>query len=283
MRRRRRGIPLNYSPRRMRSRSGGKGRLLIGVVIAAFALLSYCSSKEFNPVTGEDQYISITPKQEIALGVQSTPQMINQYGGLYPDKELQDYVDSVGNKLLLNKQIQESPWDFEFHLLADPNTINAFALPGGQVFITAALYSKLKTEGQLAGVLGHEVGHVLARHSAQRIAKSQLTEGLTGAVFAASGSAGTSQMAAMVGQIVNMKYGREDELQSDEIGVLLMSEAGYDPHSMKGVMEILAESSKGNKQPEFFSTHPNPDNRIQKILDVINKIFPNGVPGDLKP
>ena len=145
------------------------------------------------------------------------------------------------------------------------------------------MFSKLKTEGQLAGVLGHEVGHVVARHSAQRIAKSQLTEGLTGAVVAASGTAGSGQMAAMVGQIVNMKYGREDELQSDEIGVILMAEAGYDPRSMKGVMEILAEASKGNRQPEFFSTHPNPENRIQKIQNAIDKIYPNGVPGNLKP
>ncbi len=281
--RRRRRMPLNYRPNRMRGRRGGKGRLLIGVVIAAFALLSYCSSKEFNPVTGENQYVSITPKQEIALGLQSTPQMIKQFGGLYQDQELQDYVDAIGNKLLLNKQIQDTPWEFEFHLLADPRTINAFALPGGQIFITTAMFSKLKTEGQIAGVLGHEVGHVVARHSAQRIAKSQLTEGLTGAVVAASGTTGSGQMAAMVGQIVNMKYGREDELQSDEIGVILMSEAGYDPRSMKGVMEILAEASKGNRQPEFFSTHPNPENRIQRIQDAIDKIYPNGVPPNLKP
>ena len=275
-------MPLNYRPR-MRSRRGGKGRLLIGLVVAAFALISYFSSKEYNPITGEDQYISITPKQEIALGLQSTPQMIQQHGGLYPDQELQDYVDAVGNKLLQNEQIQNTPWEFEFHLLADPNTINAFALPGGQVFITAALFSKFDTEGQLAGVLGHEIGHVVARHSAQRIAKSQLTEGLTGAVVAASGSAGSAQMAAMIGQLVNMKYGREDELQSDSLGVLLMSEAGYDPRSMIGVMEILAAASKGNRQPEFFSTHPNPDNRIQRIQNAIDRIYPDGVPQGLKP
>ncbi|MGI9553434.1 MAG: M48 family metalloprotease [Thermodesulfobacteriota bacterium] len=283
MRLRRRGMPLNYRPNRMRSRRGGKGRLLIGLVVAAFALISYFSSKEYNPLTGEDQYISITPKQEIALGLQSTPQMIKQHGGLYPDQELQNLVDAVGNKLLQNNQIQDTPWEFEFHLLADPNTINAFALPGGQVFITAALFSKFKTEGQLAGVLGHEIGHVVARHSAQRIAKSQLTEGLTGAVVAASGSAGSAQMAAMVGQLVNMKYGREDELQSDSIGVLLMSEAGYDPRSMVGVMEILAKASKGNRQPEFFSTHPNPENRVQKIKNAIDKVYPDGVPAGLKP
>ena len=133
--RRRRGVPLNYR-QRMRSQRVGKGRLLIGLVIAAFALVSYFSSKEYNPVTGEYQYISITLKQEIALGLQSTPQMIQQHGGLYPDKELLTYVDSVGNRLLQNEQVQNLPWEFEFHLLADPNIINAFALPGGQVLVT---------------------------------------------------------------------------------------------------------------------------------------------------
>lgn len=282
MYRRRRRMPMQYGPR-SGGRRGGKGRLLIGVVVAAFALLSYCSSKEYNPITGEEQYISLTPKQEIALGLQSTPQMIEQHGGLYPDENLQEFVDSVGFKLVQASSAKDTPWEFEFHLLKDPQTINAFALPGGQVFITAALFSKLKTEGQLAGVLGHEIGHVVARHSAQRIAKSELTQGLTGAVFAASGNMGTGQMAAMIGQLVGMKYGREDELQSDTLGVKFMSDGGYDPNSMIGVMEILAEASKGNRQPEFFSTHPNPENRVERIQQAIQKVFPNGVPSGLTP
>ncbi|MGH7885845.1 MAG: M48 family metalloprotease [Thermodesulfobacteriota bacterium] len=280
---RRRQAPMRYSSG-FSGRRGGKGRLLIGLAFAAFAFFSYCSSKEYNPVTGEEQYVSLTPKQEIAIGLQSTPQMIEQYGGLYPDQRAQDFVDKIGNRLLKNSEkISELPWEFEFHLLRDPEAINAFALPGGQVFITQALFSRLQTEGQLAGVLGHEIGHVVARHGAQRIAKSELTQGLTGAVMTASGDAGSAQMAAMIGQMINMKYGREDELQSDELGIKLMSKAGYDPRSMIGVMEILAAASSGNRQPEFFSTHPNPENRIEKIRSAIQEVFPSGVPSGLEP
>lgn len=181
-----------------------------------------------------------------------------------------------------NPEIPED-WNFDFHLLRDDRTINAFALPGGQCFITYALYSKLQTEGQLAGVLGHEIGHVVARHGAQRMAKGKLTQGLIGAVATASESQGTAQAAAMIGQMINMKYGREDELESDQLGVIFMAKAGYDPTGMVGVMKILAEAGGGEGRSEFFSTHPNPDNRIGRIKEAIDRIFPNGIPTGLKP
>lgn len=278
-----RRFPKRYGSR-FSGRRGGNGRIVIGLIFAVIALVSYFSSKSFNPVTGEDQYISITPEQEIALGVQSVPQMIDQFGGLHQDIALQNYLDKIGYSLLASSQeIKDLPWEYEFYLLNDPQTINAFALPGGQIFITYALFSRLKTEGQLAGVIGHEIGHVVARHSAQRIAKSKLTQGLTGAVMTASGDYGSAQMAAMIGQMINMKYGRDDELESDQLGIVLMSRAGYDPRSMVGVMEILSQASSGARQPEFFSTHPNPDNRIGMINETINELFPNGVPEGLKP
>lgn len=270
----------SYGPR---GRSGGTGRLLVAAVMVIFALISFFSSKTYNPVTGEEQYISLTPKQEIALGLQAAPEMIEQYGGLYPDQRYQYSVDQIGKRLLQTDAIADTEWQFDFHLLADPNTINAFALPGGQVFITAALYSRLETEGQLAGVLGHEIGHVIARHGAQRIAKAELTEGLTGAVVVASGDARSAQVARMVGQMVNMKYGREDELESDKLGVRFMVEAGYDPRAMIRVMEILRDAGGGGRQPEFFSTHPNPENRIARIEQAIDELYPNGVPDGLQP
>lgn len=273
--------PMNYGAA-PGGRSGGSGRLIIALVMVAIALFSYFSSRVYNPVTGEDQHISLTPRQEIALGLQAVPQMIEQFGGLYDDPKLQDYVDEVGGRLVKSTAAAQTEWQFEFSLLRDPETLNAFALPGGQVFITAALYEKLSTEGQLAGVLGHEIGHVVARHGAQRIAKQELTEGLTGAVVVASGDARSAQLAAMVGQMVNMKYGRDDELQSDRLGVRFMVDAGYDPRSMIDVMKILAESSKGAEQPEFFSTHPNPENRIARIQEAIDELFPNGVPDGLE-
>jgi len=251
--------------------------------MVAVALFSYCSSRTYNPVTGEEQYISLTPRQEIALGLQAAPEMMQQHGGLYPEERVQAIVDDVGAQLVESSATKDTEWQYEFHLLADTDTINAFALPGGQVFITAALYDRLETEGQLAGVLGHEIGHVIARHGAQRIAKTELTEGLTGAVVVASGDARAAQVAAMVGQLVNMRYGRDDELESDKLGVRFMVDAGYDPRAMIRVMEILRDAGGGGSQPEFFSTHPNPENRIERIEQAIHELYPNGVPERLIP
>lgn len=275
-------------PTPMRPQGGfGKTRLLIGLVVAAFAVFSYFSSSVYNPVTGEKQHVSITPEQEIALGLQAEPEMAQQYGGLHPDAKAQGLVDAVGRKVVANSAAAQSGYPFAFHLLADPQTVNAFALPGGQVFITAALLSRLETEGQLAGVLGHEVGHVVARHGAQRIAQQELTQGLTGAVLLSTydpadpSSQNTAQIAMVIGNLVNLKYGREDELQSDRLGVRFMAEAGYDPQGLIRVMEILEQASGGARQPEFFSTHPNPENRIARIQAAIQEQFPGGVPPGL--
>jgi len=207
--------------------------------------------------------------------------MIQQHGGFYEDQKVQEFIDTIGHTIVQSSTAAESEYQFDFHLLNDPQTVNAFALPGGQIFITVALYKKFTTEGQLAGVLGHEIGHVVARHSAQRIAKSELTEGMIGAVVTASGSAGTAQIAQMIGQMVNMKYGREDEIQSDVLGVQFIVDAGYDPRAMITVMQILAEAGGGSGQPEFFSSHPNPDNRIERIQAAIDQLYPNGVPEGL--
>jgi predicted Zn-dependent protease len=149
------------------------------VIIVAISLLTYFGSRQDNPVTGETQYVGITPEQEIALGLQAAPQMAQEFGGVDPSQGDQALVDQIGQGIVASSAASQTPYEYEFHLLADAQTINAFALPGGQIFITRALYDRLQTEGQLAGVLGHEIGHVVARHSAEQIAKAQLTEGLT--------------------------------------------------------------------------------------------------------
>ncbi|MCB0600731.1 MAG: M48 family metalloprotease [Saprospiraceae bacterium] len=264
----------NYggSPQPSRRSSNIRITLLIGLAIAAYSFWKYYSQSEFNAFTGENQHTAgLTVDQEIALGLQSTPQMIQQYGGLHPDQRAQQYLDMVGNRLVQGTGARETGYKFDFHLLADPETVNAFALPGGQVFITAALFSRLETEDQLAGVIGHEIGHVLARHGAERIAKEQLTQGLTGAAVVASGDYNTAQAAQMIGQLINMKYGREQELQADDLGVRLMMETGYNPEDMVGVMEILKAVSGPNRVPEFQSTHPDPENRIEHIRESIKK------------
>ena len=254
------------------------GRLIMAAIIAIVSLVSYFGSRQDNPVTGETQYIGITVDQEIALGLQAAPQMAQQFGGLDPDESAQALVDDIGNLIVQSSAASQTPYQFDFHLLEDAQTINAFALPGGQIFITRALFDRLQTEGELAGVLGHEIGHVVARHSAEHIAKAQLTEGLTGAAVIATydpdnpASANTAQIAALIGQLINLKFGREDELESDFLGVCFMNDAGYNPEDLIRVMQVLAEASQGNAPPEFFSTHPNPERRMERIQEAIQSI-----------
>lgn len=247
------------------------GTLIIGIVLAGFALCKYYSNQQYNEITGETQHVSISAEQEIALGINSYPAMVQQYGGLHPDAEAQKFVKNVGQRIVQSSDARQTPYQYDFHLLADPNVVNAFALPGGQVFITQALFNQLETEDQLAGIFGHEVGHVVARHGAERIAKQELTQGLTGAAVIASGDYNTAQAAQMIAGLVNMSYGRDQELESDDLGVRFMLQAGYDPEALVSVMEILEKASGGQRQPEFMSTHPSPENRVQKIRDAIEK------------
>ena len=258
-----------------------KSRIILAIIMAGFALLSYYGSSERNEFTGTDQRVAMTKGQEIALGLQAAPQMAREYGGLDESTRDQQRLDAVGRRLLAGPALSGSDYQYEFHLLADPKTINAFALPGGQLFITRGLYNELKTEAQLAGVMGHEIGHVVARHGAQHLAKQQLTQGLAGAAGVAVGDQSGAQMAMMVGQMVNMKYGRGDELESDRIGVRVLGDAGYDPRAMIEVMKVLKRAAGGGQQAEFFSTHPNPENRIGVIEQAIHEIYPNGVPEGL--
>ncbi|MBT8316693.1 MAG: M48 family metalloprotease [Lutibacter sp.] len=251
-------------------RGNSKVKLLVGAAIILFTLFQYYSKSEVNEFTGKTQHISLTPQEEVAIGLQSAPQMAQQHGGLYPDQNYQKFVDQVGRKLVNNTIAKKTNYNYDFHLLKDAQTINAFALPGGQIFITYALFSKLENEDQLAGVLGHEIGHVVGRHSAERMAKQGLTQGLLSGV-AVGFDPTTADGAAAIANMLNMSYGRDDELESDELGVKFMIDAGYNPEELIGVMEILKAAAGPNRTPERMSTHPDPENRIEKIKEAIDK------------
>ena len=245
-----------------------KVRILIGLAIVAFAFLRKCSQQEENPYTGRTQTITLSPEQEIAIGLQSAPQMAQQHGGLYANQNYQDLVDKVGGKLVNNSVAKQTPYEYDFHLLADEKTINAFALPGGQVFITYALFSQLENEDQLAGVLGHEIGHVLGKHSNERISEANFWKTIT---MGASVGADLGGFAQSIGQNTLLSNGRDDELESDDLGVKFMIEAGYNPEEMIDVMEILKAAAGPNRAPEMQSTHPDPENRIEHIREAIEK------------
>ncbi len=285
-------------------RSGGRasliGRLVIGGVIALIALGSYFFAVDRNPVTGEQQRVAgIDASREVQMGYAAAPEMARQLGGTMPASSAkQQLVKDVGQRLInaplgsdrrsLVQILEENntPWRFEFNVLEDDDMVNAFALPGGPVFITEALFDRFENEAQLAGVLGHEIGHVIQRHGLQRMAKNNLGAQLVSAV--AVGAAGedggysAAMIANMVNQMFQLRYGREDELESDKQGLSMMVSAGYDPREMVRVMEILKEASGGGGGgPEFMQTHPHPESRIEGIEAFVREHFPNGVPAEL--
>jgi predicted Zn-dependent protease len=222
----------------------------------------------------------MSPEQEIAMGLESAPQMAREMGGLSRNQQATAIVKQIGQKIVQTSAASRTPYKYDFHLLADPQTVNAFALPGGQVFITEGLLFRLTEDGKtlsedmLAGVLGHEVGHVVARHSAERLAQMELAQGLTGAVTMATydpSNPNSGYIAQSVANMLQLKYGRDQELQSDYLGVRFMLEAGYEPEYLVQVMEILKQSSGPNRTPEFQSTHPDPENRKEAILAAIQE------------
>ncbi len=268
---------------------GGGGinyRLIIGLIIAVVSVIAYFNNTSVNPVTGEKQHVSMSPEEETQLGLQAAPQMAYQMGGEVNANDAEaEEVRYVGKRVWQSSDAARSPYQYQYHLLADPKTINAFALPGGQVFITRGLYEKLQDEAELAGVLGHETGHVVERHSAQQVEKGQLGQRLVMAVAVGASNRrngfATAMLADVVNNVTQLKFSREDESQADSRGLRFMAQAGFDPRAMLDVMKILMEASQGGRQPEFLSTHPYPEDRIREISAELAHDYPNGVPSEL--
>jgi len=268
-----------------RPRLGGCGpRIMIGLAIAAFAIFQFytTTTTETNKFTERSQRLAMNPQEEVKLGLASVRQMAGMHGGLSPDTKARETVSRVGQKIVTDTDADETEYRYNFHLLADTKTVNAFALPGGQIFITEALFRLLKTEDELAGVLGHEIGHVVGRHSSEQIAKSKLLGGLTTAAVIATSdgqSSGNAQLAQLIGQVVSTKYGRADEIESDRLGVKFLIQSGYKPEALIRVMEVLKQASGGGGGPEFMSTHPAPENRIELIKAEIARLRAAGGSG----
>lgn len=269
-----------------RRRRGGGGnalkiRLLIAVVIAVVALISYLGTSSKNPITGQNQRVGIQPAEEIVLGLQAVPSLKQQFGGEEPDPPAQARLDRIGQSLVaaaMRVHNADDPvYGFEFTLLADNEVINAFALPGGQTFITDVLFDKL-SDDQLAAVMGHEIAHVIHRHGAERMTKQQFFQQLGGAAGMAAGDASGAQIAQQLLNVALMKYGREDERECDHFGLQYMVTAGYHPEGMVELLQILAEASGGERPPEILSTHPHPEERIGLVKQQIEEMFPDGVP-----
>ena len=239
-------------------------------VAAALLGLAACVR---NPVTGERQLSLVSSEQEIALGKQ-TSQEVRATMGIYPDPKAKAYVEGVAMPMARASERPDLPWTFD---VVDDPTVNAFALPGGPIFVTRGILTHLGSEAELAAVLGHEIGHVTARHSVQQLSKAQLAQvGLGIGSILSPEVAQYGQLAGAGLQLLFLKYGRDAERQSDELGFEYMVKAGYDPREMASVFETLdaasAAAGGSGRIPEWLSTHPNPENRSKKAAERAAKV-----------
>lgn len=255
-----------------------RGRLLLYPMIAfTLALSLFLTGCATNPATGERHFNLFSESQEIQMG-RDADEQISASLGLYPDQELAEYVEDLGLRLAANSERPNLPWTFR--VLDDP-TVNAFALPGGYIYVTRGILTYLSSEAELAGVVGHEIGHVTAQHSVHRMSSQQLAQlGLGVGMVLAPELQRFGQLASTGLGLMFLKFGRDDETQADELGLRYMGREDYDAEEMVGVMVMLdgvSQSSGGGRIPEWLSTHPDPGNRrehIQGLIDMNGDAYP---------
>jgi len=250
-------------------------RLSLAALMPVILLTLACAT---NPVTGKRQLAMITEAQEIQMGQQAAQQVAKEMG-LVQDQALQNYVNQVGQRLAADSERPDLPWSFA---VVDDPMINAFALPGGPVFLTRGILSHFNNEAEMASVLGHEIGHITARHSVEQISKQQLAGlGLGIAMILSPQAAQYGDLANVGMQLMFMKFGRDHERQADDLGLRYMIQEGYDPNQMPPVFDVLDRISAlegGRAMPEWASTHPDPGNRAARIRqDIAEAGNPSGV------
>lgn len=235
---------------------------------AAFVSLALLvAACTYNPATGKREFSMLSRDDEIAMGTSEGPKFAAEFGGKVNSPELQAYVTRVGKALAAKTEGEYPSLPWEFTLL-DSDVINAFALPGGKIFITRGLTKQMTNEAQLAAVLGHEVGHVTARHINNQMGRQGLTSLIVGVAAAAAGSKyeqDVGEIGQQVGGVVLLKFGRDQESQADEFGMRYMSRLNYDPKGALEVMQILQKAMAGGREPELLSTHPYPETRMERI------------------
>lgn len=235
--------------------------LLTGLVLVLSVFWDGCA---VNPVSGKKQFMLMSESQELALGKQSDPSIVAQFG-MYQDDELQAFLNTKGQEMAAVSHRPDLP--FEFKLLDSP-VVNAFAVPGGYVYFTRGIMAHFNNEAQFAGVLGHEIGHVTARHSARQYSRTVLAQvGLIAGMILSPEFAQFGNEASQGMQLLLLKYGRDAESESDKLGVEYSSQVGYDAHEMAGFFATLDRLTGGpeGRLPTFMSTHPDPADRNQKV------------------
>ncbi len=245
-------------------------------LISAVSLSAIIVGCSVNPATGNRQLNFVSESQEIEMGKEADKNIVASMG-LYPDQGLQNYVQTLGKKLAVKSERPNLPWTFR--VIDDP-IVNAFAVPGGFIYVTRGILSHFTNEAELIGVLGHEIGHVTAQHSVNQMSQQQLTQlGVGVAMILKPELQQYSQLAGLGLNLLFLKFSRDDERQADELGVRYMSKANENPAELMNVMQMLERTSQqanAGKMPQWLSTHPDPENRIELIKEEIDKLNHSG-------
>lgn len=254
------------------------------VLVFLMIFISACAK---NPVTGERELVLISEEDELSIGVKNYPITTQINNGLFKDDELQAYVNAVGKRLGAESHRPNLPYEFN---VVNASELNAFALPGGKISITRGLLINLENEDQLAGILGHEIGHATARHSAKHISRTVLTQAVIVSIEAVLAAKDVKNRelyslgSTFAATLMLMKYSRDQERQSDHLGLDYINKAGYNPTGLKQSMEILQKAHKKepSKLENLFMTHPLTTERIDAISKELNTIYKDTVIRELK-
>ncbi len=261
-------IPVASGDRRPARTPRRLAALLALALLIAGGLLQSCY---VNPATGKEQISLVSENQEIQMGRQSDQAIIAELG-LYPDSAWQQYVRTLGLSLAAVSERPDLPWTFR---VVDDPTVNAFALPGGFIYVTRGMLYHAENEAELAGVIGHEIGHVTARHSVDQITKQQIAQiGLAGATLIEPDIEKYGQLINTGLGLLFLKFSRDDEKQADDLGLRYMYRDGYDPRQMDDIFVMLDRISQtsNSRIPDWLSTHPNPADRVQRIQRQIDTL-----------
>lgn len=246
-------------------------------VMSSISLSLVFAACATNPVTGRSEISLISQDQEIQIGQQGAQQVVQEIG-LVNDQALQNYVQQVGAALAAKSERPNLPWSFR---VVDDPTPNAFALPGGFIFVTRGLLDLMNNEAELASVLGHEIGHVTAKHSVTQMSQQQLAQlGLGIGAILSPTVAQFGDLAAQGLGLLFLKYGRDDERQADDLGFRYALDQGYDVREMDDVfrsLQRLGEASKQSPLPTWLATHPGEAERIQTISAKLAQLQPGQV------
>jgi predicted Zn-dependent protease len=242
-------------------------------IISFVSIFIFCLfSCAVNPVTGKKQLSLMSEKQEIALGAQNDPLIIANFG-LYPDSLLQQFINDKGKQMAAISH--RSNLDYKFRILDSP-VINAFAVPGGYVYFTRGIMAHFNNEAEFAGVLGHEIGHIAAKHSATQYTKQTLAQVLfIGGLIVSPELRGMANELQQGMGLLFLKFSRDNESQSDVLGVNYSTQIGYNSHYMADFFQVLARkgaNSESGRIPGFLSTHPDPANRYDRVHELSDEI-----------